>query len=93
MTAATRLEAALLDAAEALLEVVGLPMNPADGNSPRVPVSGSLVDTEQVPAAAHRAAVYALDVLLVGMAVMDPDNPHSTSVEEGLALMVKAGEG
>lgn len=93
MSAANRLEAALLDAAEALLEVVGLPENPADSKGPRIPVSGSLVNAEEVPHAAYRAACFALEVLMVGMGVMDPEAELMMSVEEGLAAMTKAGEG
>lgn len=92
MTAATRLEAALLEAAEALMAVVGLPSNPADGNSPRRPVNGSLVNRDEVPATARKSAVFALDVLMCGIELMDPDSAHSQSVEDGLAAMER-GEG
>lgn len=95
MTAASRLETALLDACEALLEVVGLPVDAADKDSLRVPVSGPLVSREEVPATAYKAATFALEVVMCGMAVMDPDSAHADalSVEEGLALMTEAGEG
>lgn len=92
MSAATRLEAALFDAAEALMEVVGLALNPADSYGERIPVNGSLVDREEVPLSAWRAAVFALDILSVGIGVMDPAAESVVSVEDGLAALT-GGEG
>ncbi len=94
MSAADRLEAALLAAAEALMEVVGLAANPADSYGPRTPVSGSLVSRDEVPVSAWRAAVYALDVLSIGYGVMDPDTDSALSVEDGLAMLTEGrGDG
>lgn len=87
MSAATRLEAALLEAAEALMEVVGLATNPTDSYGERIPVSGSLVSRDEVPLSAWRAAVFALDILSVGIGVMDPEAESVVSVEDGLAAM------
>lgn len=90
MSAADRLEAALLDAAESLMEVVGLPADSADPNGERIPVSGSVVDRGSVPESAYRAAVFALDVLSVGYGIMDPES-SAMSVEDGLAMLTEGG--
>lgn len=92
MTAVTRLETAPYEAAEALMEVVGLPLNPVDQYGPRRPVSGSLVSLEAVPLPAYRAAAFALDVLMMGIGVMDPDTDSEVSVEDGLAMMTKGDQ-
>lgn len=89
MSAATRLETALLEACEALMEVVGLAENPADSYGPRTAVNGVLVDRDEVPLSAWRAAVFALDVLSIGYGVMDPEAESVVSVEEGLAAMTR----
>lgn len=88
MTAAERLEAALLDAAEALMEVVGVPVEEGDSFRPRNPVNGPLVDRGEVPDCAWRAAVYGLDVIALGLGVLDPE-ASIVSVEDGLAAMTR----
>ncbi len=89
MSAAARLEAALLAATDALLEVVGLPANPVDCCGERIPVTGSLVCRDEVPDVAFRAACVALQYLMIGHDVMDPEAPSVVSVEDGLAAMMK----
>ncbi len=94
MSAADRLEAALLEAAEALMEVVGLAVNPADPYGPRTPVSGSLVARDEIPDGPFRAAIYALDVLSVGYGLMDPEAPMVATLDEELAAITEGrGDG
>ncbi len=88
MSAADRLEAALLAAAEALMEVVGLPANPVDCCGERIPVTGSLVCRDEVPDVAYRAACAALQYLMIGYDVMDPASSFE-SVEDGLAMLTE----
>ena len=71
------------------MEVVGLPVNPADEYGPRTTVSGCLVDREAVPDAAWRAAVFALVVVSTGYGVMGPVVDSSVSVEDGLAALTE----
>ncbi len=89
MSAADRLEAALLNAAEALMEVVGLAANPADPNGERIPVSGSIVSRDEVPQSPWLAAVYALDVLSVGYGLMDPEAEPVATLDEELAAITE----
>jgi hypothetical protein len=93
VTAEGRLRLALQAAIDELLSVVGTPADPeAEDYGPRVQVDEPLVDPEQVPGAAWRAACFALDVLEVGLGVLDnvvaPIGP-----DEGLALLLRRAEG
>lgn len=89
MTAATRLEAALQTACDALMEVVGFPVDAADEFGERFPVSGSLVAHDEVPDVAWRAAIAALTYTLTGCDVMDPESASVVSVEDGLAALTR----
>lgn len=89
MSAADRLEAALFQATEALLDVVGLAANPADHYGPRVPVSGSCVNVDEVPVRAWRAAILAQDVLALGLDVLDPESTLSDDLDAELAAITE----
>ena len=94
MSAAVRLEMAAIDAAELLMECVGLPLNPADSGGERVPVNGSLCCRDEIPEAAWRAVCAALDMLAIAAELLDPEAELVTSVEDGLAMLTEGrGDG
>ncbi len=89
MSAALRLKMAALDAAERLMECVGLPLNPVDRNGERLPVNGSIVCRDEIPEAAWLAVCAALDMLAIAAEILGPESEPLTTVEEGLAMMME----
>jgi hypothetical protein len=85
-----RLALALKDAAYALINAVGLPVDLAAADGPREGLHGrEPVDPDQVPAGALKGARWALDIVCCALSVLDPDSPGVVSVEEGLEALTR----
>lgn len=91
LTDADRLEDAMAEAIQLLIPVLGLPPRDRPAILPRTQASPDhvLVDPDRLPAGAHVAACKALELLGLGLAVLDPSlSPHvHISVEDGLAAL------
>ncbi len=71
------------------MEVVGQPDNPADTHGARFPATGPLVSRDEVPDGPYRAACVALDYILVGYEVMDPQTTTFGNLDEELAALTR----
>lgn len=84
---AQRLEDVMYDAAMMLVATIGLPGDDPEGprSFPHID-NGGYVDRQQVPEVAWRAACQGLNLLMVGIGVLDTGGPV-ISPEEGLSML------
>lgn len=75
MTAEARLQQALQGALDELMSAVGLPADAEDPYAARQRVDEVLIDRDHVPSSAWRAACYGMDILMIGLGVLEDGPP------------------